>query len=380
MLKSLFVTSSFLIFCGIANAQDEWVYPVGVSEKRPTPESGNDNGYVITQHYRYVDNQHTGVDLSNGFEGGEVRAVADGVIANKCETDDFEKSDPNVCGGFGNAIIIEHEIGFYSLYAHMKHDSLTTKDVGADVVVGEKIGEVNCTGETYGNSECGNGRRGSHLHFAIKTTDDFGCGYLKSVKCKSEAEYEDNFEIYRSPLYTIDLYRADTVLPVSIDFNSLPDDTPTDTLPALTQVAENYQSLGVSFRSREDSSPRFTIPGERHTNGTIAVIDSDRPRALSGSTFNIVAEFEFPAIEVSAEVFAPIGRRVTMTAKGPDEEVLAVVQTSWLTAWLGWKRRLSVKDVGPIFSVEWEATPDPSTATVTIDDLIIVENFIPLPL
>ncbi|HHP1041417.1 M23 family metallopeptidase [Bacillus sp. TE8-1] len=58
-------------------------------------------------------------------------------------------------GGYGNAVVIRHEDGLWTLYGHM--DSILTT-VGAHVQQGQVIGKVGSTGDSTGN----------HLHFEIK--------------------------------------------------------------------------------------------------------------------------------------------------------------------------------------------------------------------
>ncbi|PGK63403.1 M23 family metallopeptidase, partial [Bacillus thuringiensis] len=58
-------------------------------------------------------------------------------------------------GGYGNAVVIRHEDGLWTLYGHM--DTILTT-VGAHVQQGQVIGKVGSTGDSTGN----------HLHFEIK--------------------------------------------------------------------------------------------------------------------------------------------------------------------------------------------------------------------
>ncbi|MEH6810838.1 MAG: M23 family metallopeptidase [Hyphomonas oceanitis] len=200
-----FVALALIFFLPSALAQ-EYVYPVGDPFARPIPGTTSSNGYQLTGAFRR--SGHTGVDLSNGLEGGKVVSVADGYIRDKCETSSSNKSDPRACNGFGNRLIIEHAGGFSSVYGHMKHGSLTSKSVGDHVSLGEKIGEVDCSGDSRsesGSSPCeSNHGVGSHLHFEIKTKPVIGCGYLTSKKdCKIGGEVESSNEfdfIYADPL------------------------------------------------------------------------------------------------------------------------------------------------------------------------------------
>jgi murein DD-endopeptidase MepM/ murein hydrolase activator NlpD len=94
-------------------------------------------------------NEHLGVDFTPG-EGTPIYAIADGIVA---EAEDAEY-------GYGNHVIIDHVINgqnIQSLYAHMGHGT-TTLVAGTVVKVGDFIGLVGNTGQSYG----------AHLHFEIR--------------------------------------------------------------------------------------------------------------------------------------------------------------------------------------------------------------------
>ena len=58
-------------------------------------------------------------------------------------------------GGYGRTIILQHNEGFSTLYAHLSDDSVNVKDA---VEAGQKIGEIGSTGLSTG----------PHLHFEIR--------------------------------------------------------------------------------------------------------------------------------------------------------------------------------------------------------------------
>lgn len=90
--------------------------------------------------------------------GKDVLSPADGtviqIISGSIDILPGEK-DRNV--GVGNAIIIDHHNGEYSLLCHMKFDSITVR-VGDEIKQGESIGKCGNTGNT---SE-------PHIHFNLQ--------------------------------------------------------------------------------------------------------------------------------------------------------------------------------------------------------------------
>ena len=92
---------------------------------------------------------HNGVDFTPG-EGTPIYAIADGVV-------EFHQEEQ---GGFGNNVILKHDINGQSietLYAHMAYGS-SPLVAGESVKVGDFIGLVGDTGASYG----------AHLHFEVR--------------------------------------------------------------------------------------------------------------------------------------------------------------------------------------------------------------------
>jgi murein DD-endopeptidase MepM/ murein hydrolase activator NlpD len=92
---------------------------------------------------------HNGVDFTPGG-GTPIYAIADGVVTAHAEDQ----------WGFGNHVIIQHDIGgqnVESLYAHMVYGS-SPLQVGETIAVGDFIGLVGDTGNSYG----------AHLHFEVR--------------------------------------------------------------------------------------------------------------------------------------------------------------------------------------------------------------------
>ena len=92
---------------------------------------------------RYRRNFHAGIDIA-GSVGKPIRASADGVV---------EFSGRN--GGYGNTVIINHNNGYQTIYAHCAD---LTVEQGETIRKGQVIGAIGRTGTATG----------SHLHFAVK--------------------------------------------------------------------------------------------------------------------------------------------------------------------------------------------------------------------
>lgn len=99
---------------------------------------------------------HTGLDMGGVPEGEPIFAAADGKVT-AVEKNVTKSRDEN--GGSGNYIIIEHEEGISTLYAHMKYGSIKDSiKVGYIVKKGERIGQVGDTGRATG----------VHLHYEVR--------------------------------------------------------------------------------------------------------------------------------------------------------------------------------------------------------------------
>lgn len=118
------------------------------------------NYIAITQYYKK--NVHNGIDLGwNSAHGGNeqpIYSAADGeVIAVKR---DYNQTDATG-SSYGNYIKIRHTDGFYTLYAHLKYDSVRV-NVGDHVTQGQYIANMGRTGRANGN----------HLHYEVFINDE----------------------------------------------------------------------------------------------------------------------------------------------------------------------------------------------------------------
>lgn len=117
------------------------------------------SGYTISSHFGYriavfgEGNFHSGLDIAGTGYGSPVYASNNGVIT-KIE----------YASSYGYHIIINHNNGYYSVYAHMSGFAGGLR-VGSVVERGQLIGYVGSSGWATG----------PHLHFEIRTCEKYGC-------------------------------------------------------------------------------------------------------------------------------------------------------------------------------------------------------------
>jgi len=120
-------------------ASSGYTAPVAVGPSTPYRASGGmwSSGY------------HTGVDFS-AATGTPVKAVTNGTVVSA-----------GWAGAYGNQVVIRHDDGRYSQYAHL---SALSVSAGQRVTVGQQIGAVGSTGNSTG----------PHLHFEVRTSPGYG--------------------------------------------------------------------------------------------------------------------------------------------------------------------------------------------------------------
>ncbi|MCX2185780.1 transglycosylase family protein [Streptomyces sp. SKN60] len=110
------------------------------------------SGGTISTPYRQAGSWaagfHTGVDFAVPA-GTAVFAVAPGTVISA-----------GWQGAYGNAVVIQHDDGMYSLYAHLSTASLAE---GERVTAGQRIGLSGSTGNSTG----------PHLHFEVRTSNSY---------------------------------------------------------------------------------------------------------------------------------------------------------------------------------------------------------------
>lgn len=117
-----------------------------------------DSGYTISSYYGYrtfagTREFHSAIDIAGTGRGSNVYATNNGVI----EIRSYNSS-------YGNYIMINHNNGYYSLYAHMSSFN-GNFSVGSTVSRGDVIGYVGDTGRASG----------PHLHYEIRTCPKYSC-------------------------------------------------------------------------------------------------------------------------------------------------------------------------------------------------------------
>ncbi len=115
----------------------------------PVDGGGRISSYF--NEYRGNGVYHKGLDIAAPY-GTKLYATETGTITKM----------KNTYNGYGECVIIEHDNGYLSLYAHMS--DYADLDVGDRVVKGQLIGYVGSTGDSSGN----------HVHFEIRKN-----GYYK---------------------------------------------------------------------------------------------------------------------------------------------------------------------------------------------------------
>ena len=119
------------------------------------------SGYTITSYYGWRSaiyglydstNWHSGIDIAGTGYGSPIYAANNGVIINA-----------GWGGSYGNYIQIDHNNGFYTLYAHMS--GFANVSIGETVTRGQTIGYVGMTGSATG----------PHLHYEIRTCEYYSC-------------------------------------------------------------------------------------------------------------------------------------------------------------------------------------------------------------
>ncbi|MGW1775943.1 peptidoglycan DD-metalloendopeptidase family protein [Streptomyces sp. NPDC002104] len=146
---------------GAAQAAPKPSGPSGSSESSGSSRSGSSGaegvlpvsgGSVSARYHQaggWAAGYHTGIDFAVST-GTPVRAAAAGTVVSS-----------GWQGAYGNAVVIKHDDGRYTLSAHL---SSATASAGERVSAGERIGRSGNTGNSTG----------PHLHFEVRSSNSYG--------------------------------------------------------------------------------------------------------------------------------------------------------------------------------------------------------------
>jgi len=161
--KKIYKLSSYCTYYNVTENDAYW-WPIGSSNTT----SGKIYGGSPTTTYvssgfgpRTINGKysnHKGIDIAANCQSNVIIATKSGTVTHSSDTCDNSGGYGNDCGGgYGNYVIIDHDDGTSSVYAHMYPNSLTVKE-GDRVEQGEKVGLMGNSGSSTG----------CHLHFEIR--------------------------------------------------------------------------------------------------------------------------------------------------------------------------------------------------------------------
>lgn len=164
LIKAAFILAAVFLFCGGVGSSEKMsdaepvtvevpydVYAKTEEEEATTFDDGfiNPTVGVLTSNFGYRwERMHNGIDIG-AQANTEIYAADDGVVTYAGQV-----------SGYGNYVVINHENGFETAYAHC--NSIATYE-GAFVEKGDVIAYVGSTGNSTG----------PHLHFEIKENGEF---------------------------------------------------------------------------------------------------------------------------------------------------------------------------------------------------------------
>lgn len=151
-------------------SSDSYWWPIGGSEitKNGNSEMAIGDPVSLTVSSQFgrrthpisgeTNSMHYGLDISAPEGVANVIASKSGVVVYPTNNKgSCVKGDKSCGGGYGNYVVILHNDGTYTLYAHMYTDSIRVS-AGQNVLQGQVIGTVGSTGNSTGG----------HLHFEVR--------------------------------------------------------------------------------------------------------------------------------------------------------------------------------------------------------------------
>lgn len=162
--------------CGVTTASpNEFIWPIGSDEVTIQNGKkfalGTPNTVNITSYYGSRPENpegHGALDIAPSADNGVVNVIAskegEVIYSSKGMAQCPTGSYGDTCGGgYGNYVVIKHDKGLYTLYAHMYQNTITVK-VGEKVSQGQVIGKVGSSGSSTG----------THLHFEFTNSQLYG--------------------------------------------------------------------------------------------------------------------------------------------------------------------------------------------------------------
>lgn len=135
-----------------------------------------DTENLITQKYKK--GVHNGIDVVGAnYSATDIIAYDNGEIVDLRTS--YNKTD-KTGHSYGNYIKIKHDNGLYTLYAHLKYDSIHHKK-SDKVIKGEKIGRMGATGHA----------NGVHLHFEVRNDKDERIDPTEYIEQNEENEQKE---------------------------------------------------------------------------------------------------------------------------------------------------------------------------------------------
>lgn len=125
-----------------------------------------ENPYAVTSEFApRWGKYHNGIDISGSGWGSKIYAANDGLVTRVVNGCADNGSYPNSCGsGYGNYVVVQHDNGYYTIYAHMLNK--VPVRVGQTISRGTVVGYMGNSGQS----------RGTHLHFGVSIGDPMSGG------------------------------------------------------------------------------------------------------------------------------------------------------------------------------------------------------------
>jgi len=136
---------------------------------------------------KYIAGVHNGIDVIGEIGAKNNTGAVDYILAHSggqvVEVRKDYKTTDTTGRSYGNYIKIKHDNGYYTLYAHLKYNSIPLKQ-NDKVTKGQVIGFMGNTGYS----------KGAHLHFEVRDTKDNKIDPTNFI----DADLPDNEKILKS--------------------------------------------------------------------------------------------------------------------------------------------------------------------------------------